>query len=95
VLLVTVDLVIGAGGAMTRESALLGTPTYTVFLGKLAAADAELMRQGRLIDLRSGRAPVVERKPRPGAGVDPARASAILETVLGTTEELVQGAAHG
>ena len=31
---------------MTRESALLGTPTYTVFLGELAAEDAELIRLG-------------------------------------------------
>ena len=33
-LLATVDLTIGAGGTMTRESALLGTPTYTVFLAR-------------------------------------------------------------
>ena len=31
-LLATVDLTVGAGGTMNRESALLGTPTYTVFL---------------------------------------------------------------
>ncbi len=90
-LLATVDLMIGAGGTMTRESALLGTPTYTVYLGELAAADAELIRQGKLVDLRSSGAPVVERKPDSGTGVDPGRASAILDTVLGTTEELVQG----
>ncbi len=92
VLLATVDLMIGAGGTMTRESALLGTPTYTVYLGELAAADAELIRQGKLVDLRSSGAPVVERKPDSAAGVDPARANAILETVLGTTEGVVKGA---
>ena len=63
-LLATVDLAVGAGGTMTRESALLGTPTYTVFLGELAAQDAELIRLGRIVDLRSeGALPAVERRP--------------------------------
>ena len=90
VLLATVDLMIGAGGTMTRESALLSTPTYTVYLGELAAADAELIRLGKLVDLRYSGDPVIERKPDHGVGVDPARANAILETVLGATEELAQ-----
>ena len=47
------DLMIGGGGTMTRESALLGTPTYTVFAGAFAAVDAELVRLGRLHDLRA------------------------------------------
>jgi predicted glycosyltransferase len=47
------DLTVGAGGTMTRESAILGTPTYTVFAGRLAAVDAELIRSGRLVDLRA------------------------------------------
>ena len=64
-LLATVDLTIGAGGTMTRESALLGTPTYTVFLGELAAQDAELIRLGRIVDLRGeGALPAVERRPK-------------------------------
>ena len=87
-LLATVDLMIGAGGTMTREAALLGTPTYTVFLGRLAAADAELIRQGRLIDLRTSGTPKIDRKPHSAIGVDPARADAILRTVLDTTETL-------
>jgi predicted glycosyltransferase len=91
-LLATIDLMIGAGGTMTRESALLGTPTYTVFLGKLAAADAELIRQGRLVDLRTGGTPKVERKPEWRVGVEPGRADAILSTVLDTTEAVVPAA---
>ena len=87
-LLASVDLMIGAGGTMTREAALLGTPTYTVFLGEQAAADAELIRQGRLFDLRTSGAPRIERKRESGVGVDPARARAILDTVLTTTEKV-------
>lgn len=52
-LLALVDLTVGAGGTMTRESAVLGTPTYTVFAGRLAAVDVELIRIGRLVDVRS------------------------------------------
>ncbi len=51
-LLAHADAVIGAGGTMNREAALLGTPTYTMFAGRLAAVDAELMRRGLLHDLR-------------------------------------------
>ncbi len=51
-LLALSDLVIGAGGTMNRESAVLGVPTYTVFAGELASVDAELIRMGRMQDLR-------------------------------------------
>jgi uncharacterized protein len=51
-LLALADLTVGAGGTMNRESAVLGTPAYTVFAGRLAAVDAELIRQGRMHDLR-------------------------------------------
>lgn len=46
------DVFIGAGGTMCREAALLGVPAYTVFAGQLAAVDAQLMKEGRLFDLR-------------------------------------------
>ncbi len=42
------DLVIGAGGTMTREAALLGIPTYTVFAGRAATVDASLEHRGLL-----------------------------------------------
>jgi predicted glycosyltransferase len=48
------DLFIGAGGTMSREAAILGTRAYTVFAGKLAAVDRELIRLGWLFDLRQG-----------------------------------------
>ena len=37
---------------MTREAALLGTPTSAVFVGRPGAADAALVRLGLLHDLR-------------------------------------------
>ncbi len=51
-LLALADVVVGAGGTMNRESAILGTPTYTVFGAKLAAVDRELIQERRLHDLR-------------------------------------------
>ncbi len=57
-LLASADLTIGGGGTMTRESALIGTATYTVFIGRPAAVDAELMRLGLLHDLRGQGLPV-------------------------------------
>jgi predicted glycosyltransferase len=42
------DLVLGAGGTMTREAALLGIPTYTLFAGRASAVDAWLIARGLL-----------------------------------------------
>lgn len=42
------DIAIGGGGTMTREAAIIGTPAYSIFLGKRAAVDEELRNQGRL-----------------------------------------------
>jgi predicted glycosyltransferase len=46
------DLVISAGGTMNREAAVLGTPVYTVFEGRLGAVDERLIEEGRLRPLR-------------------------------------------
>lgn len=42
------DIAISGGGTMNRESALLGTPTYSMFTGRRAAIDEELARRGLL-----------------------------------------------
>lgn len=82
-LLAAADLVIGAGGTMNRESAVLGTPTYTVFAGDLAAVDAELIRLGRMHDLRDGDLlPRFEKKP-PGAVTATARGEPIVDAIVG------------
>jgi predicted glycosyltransferase len=77
------DVVVGAGGTMTREAAILGTPTYTVFAGRLAGVDAELMRQGRIHDLRDpNTVPVIARRQDGSAA--PVEAGTILDAVVGT-----------
>jgi predicted glycosyltransferase len=47
------DLVIGAGGTMTREAALMGVPTYSIFAGDQPAVDRELTRSKNLQYLSS------------------------------------------
>lgn len=47
------DAVVSAGGTMNREAAVLGTPAYSIYAGKLAAVDRALVADGRLALLRS------------------------------------------
>jgi predicted glycosyltransferase len=42
------DLVIGGGGTMTREAAILNVPSYTFFGGKLGHVDKYLIRKNKL-----------------------------------------------
>jgi predicted glycosyltransferase len=50
-LLYSADIVISGGGTMNREAAILGTPTYTVFKGKLGAVDQFLINDGRMTQI--------------------------------------------
>jgi predicted glycosyltransferase len=43
------DLVVSAGGTMNREAAALGTPAATIYAGRWAALDEELVREGRML----------------------------------------------
>src|SRR6185436_7009564 len=47
-LIAAADLVVSAGGTMNREAAALGVPAISVYAGKWAAIDDELMQEGRL-----------------------------------------------
>lgn len=45
------DLVVSAGGTINREAAALGVPAASIYLGRWAAVDDELMKEGRLVRL--------------------------------------------
>ena len=45
------DLVISAGGTMTREAAVMGTPAYTLFRGRIGAVDKYLIKLGRIVPI--------------------------------------------
>ena len=66
------DALVSAGGTMNREAAVLGTPVWSIFEGRLGAVDAALAEQGRLRFLRDP-ADVELRKRPPGAWRDRVR----------------------
>jgi len=47
-LIAAADLVVSAGGTMNREAAALGVPAVSIYAGKWAAIDDELVSEGRL-----------------------------------------------
>ena len=49
----SVDVMIGGGGTMNREAALLGIPTYSFFMSVRPAVDIALAQQGKLKYLSS------------------------------------------
>ena len=42
------DALVSAGGTMNREAAVLGTPVWSIFEGRMGAVDEQLAREGRL-----------------------------------------------
>lgn len=48
-LIAVCDLVISAGGTINREAAALGVPAVSLYAGKWAAVDEELVKEGRLL----------------------------------------------
>jgi predicted glycosyltransferase len=82
-LLALADVVVGAGGTMNRESALLGRPTYTVFAGRLAAVDAALIEAGLLHDLQEpGSQPSFEKIAPTPANAKRSDQSAIMGAII-------------
>ena len=47
------DLVLGGGGTITREAAVLGVPSYSFFMGPKGLVDEYLEKKGRLIFIDS------------------------------------------
>ena len=80
------DLVVSAGGTMNREAAALGVPAASVYAGKWAAIDEELISEGRLQRISSREkidSLAVQKKqsinPRQAKGVRPEIVKLILE----------------
>jgi predicted glycosyltransferase len=57
------DVLVSAGGTMNREAAVLGTPVWSIFEGRLGAVDEQLVREGRLRLLGDPNETQVRRKP--------------------------------
>lgn len=75
------DLVISAGGTINREAAALGVPVASIYGGRWAAVDEQLIKEGRLRrivaagDLNTLR---VDKKPR----LNPRRSNNVLNEVI-------------
>jgi predicted glycosyltransferase len=84
------DLVIGAGGTMTREAALMGVPTLSAFAGRQPAVDRALEAAGRLRRLEStDQVAHVAPRPQPPEPVERLRerGDRILNTFVQTIEQ--------
>jgi predicted glycosyltransferase len=75
------DLVVSAGGTMNREAALLGTPTWTTFAGRMGAVDRSLIESGRMQVLERPDQLVLE-KHTPHLPTFEALADAVTEEIL-------------
>ena len=56
------DVLVSAGGTMNREAAVLGTPVWSIFEGRMGAVDEQLVAEGRLRILRDPAEIEVRRK---------------------------------
>jgi uncharacterized protein len=62
------DLVVSAGGTMNREAAVLGTPVWSIFEGRMGGVDEMLVRERRLRLLADPSEIVVRHKDRDADG---------------------------
>ena len=70
---------------MTREAAVLGTPSYTLFAGRLGAVDRALMRAGTLVRIGSeADLPKIEvrKKLRSSTWPDPSRSVSEITSLI-------------
>ena len=94
-LIYAADLFLGAGGTMTREAALMGVPTVSVFAAQIPAVDTELERAGllRRIDAAADLLPLARRPGQPRTPQElRTEAEATLEQFVAAVEELAYAA---
>jgi predicted glycosyltransferase len=75
------DLVISAGGTINREAAALGVPAASIYAGRWAAVDEELVREGRLLrisDITDLQKLSIKKKQ----AVNPRRAIEVIDEVV-------------
>ena len=94
-LMYAADLVLGAGGTMTREAALLGVPTLSLFRGEQPAVDRWLEQHGMLRRIATAQevVPVHPRTAEPRSVDELARRSdELIDVFLRTIEATANGA---
>ena len=80
------DAVISAGGSISREAAVLGTPAWSFYAGRLGAVDRTLVAAGSLRLLRDAddvlRLRLRKKPPRPAAIVDDGLVVQLVDRIL-------------
>jgi predicted glycosyltransferase len=90
-LMLLADAFVGAGGTMTREAAILGVPTYSVFAGPRSHVDVWLEQEGSLhfVESASQVAELAKVGRRPPTAIDlkglRTRAKAVEDVFVSTT----------
>ncbi|MFY9622649.1 MAG: DUF354 domain-containing protein [Pyrinomonadaceae bacterium] len=80
-LVAAADLIVSAGGTMNREAAALGVPAASVYAGKWAAIDEQLVTEGRLLRIGSSeeiRSLSTEKK----GGLNPRQATNVKKEIV-------------
>ena len=80
-LIAAADLVVSAGGTMNREAAVLGVPAASVYAGKWAAVDEQLVKERRLLKIAS-REDVECIELRKKGAVNPRNATGIRQEIV-------------
>ena len=80
-LIASSDLVISAGGTINREAAALGVPVASVYAGKWAAVDEELVKEGRLKRIAE-KSDIRELEIRKKEKANPRRSVAVIDEVV-------------
>ena len=75
------DLVISAGGTINREAAALGVPVASIYGGKWAAVDEELVNEGRLRRISSA-SDLHDLRIEKKQNANPRRASEVIDEVV-------------
>ncbi len=75
------DLVISAGGTINREAAALGVPAASIYAGKWAAVDEQLINEGRLQRI-SNDADLNQLAIQKKASASPRRSRAVIDEVV-------------
>jgi len=80
-LIAAADLVVSAGGTMNREAAALGVPAISIYAGRWAAIDEQLIGEGRLRRL-SSRAEIEGLSVAKKSGLNARGATGVREEVV-------------
>jgi len=75
------DLVISAGGTINREAAALGVPVASIYAGKWAAVDEQLLNEGRLLRI-SGPTDLDRLVVQKKQATNPRRSSTVINEVV-------------